>query len=157
MLPERPSAARKRPSTSPNHICTVNRARRMLAKLITSSCFGPAADQIVIEPGQPDNFRVIAHRAAQSLNGGVEFEEIVPCLGIANHALHPEEGRPAAAAVYPRDMMAAGGGIKHQVARRQLDLVAAEPVFDHQLTAVIVGRIGEEQGCRQVGANPYGI
>ena len=38
------------------------------------------------------------------------------------------------------DLMDAGAGVKHHVARRQLDALRAKGVFNHQLATVIVFR-----------------
>ena len=38
-------------------------------------------------------------------------------------------------------------------ARRELDLMRAGAVLDHQLAAVVIGRFAEEQGRREVGAD----
>src|SRR4051812_2442036 len=152
-LPESPSAARNRPSTRPTHIWTVNSVRRTVAKLMTSSCVGPAADQIVIKPRQRHDLLAVADATAQALDGIVEFEQHGARGFVADHTLNPEEGGPAAAAGHRRDVMAAGGGIDDQIARRQLDFVTAERVFDHQFATVIIIRIGQEQGRRQVSAH----
>src|SRR5882757_10840575 len=105
------------------------------------SCLCPASDEIVINPGQTDNFLIVADLPAQTLDGGVEFEQHDPRRLVLHHALDPEEGAPAAASGHRSDMMAAGGGIEHQVPSRQLDRMTAECVFDHQLAAVIIRRI----------------
>jgi hypothetical protein len=48
----------------------------------------------------------------------------------------------------------ARAGVEQHVAGRQLDRAAAEGVLDDQLAAVVLARIGEEQGAADVGPDP---
>jgi hypothetical protein len=63
---------------------------------VTHSYFGPGADEIAIEPGQFDRFRVISPKSlSKSLKGGFEIEEQAAGAGIPYHAPGPEKRRIA--------------------------------------------------------------
>src|SRR5689334_13042537 len=104
---------------------------------MTPSCLRPAAHKIVVKSGEADDLLGIADLLAQTLDGCVQLEQHGAGRLVLDHALDPEEGRPAAAARHRRDAMAAGGGIEYQVSCRQFDRMAAVCVFDHQFAAVI--------------------
>src|SRR5436305_6893057 len=57
---------------------------------VTHSYFGPAADEIAIEPGQFDRFRVISSKSLpMDLSGGFELEDQAAGAGIPYHAPGP--------------------------------------------------------------------
>src|ERR1700709_1586613 len=107
MLPDRPNAASRTPRIRPTHIWTVNSVRRTAWKVMTSSCVRPAADKVVIQARQGDEFFTVADLGAQALNGVVEFEQHFARGLVADHALNPEKRSPAAAACHRRDMVTA--------------------------------------------------
>jgi hypothetical protein len=60
------------------------------------SCFGPRADEIAIEPGQFDRFRVISPKSLpKDLNGGFEIEDQAAGVAIPYHAPGLEKRRIA--------------------------------------------------------------
>src|SRR5689334_8904105 len=117
MEPDRLTITSSTPRISPTHIWIWNMALRTVANFMTPSCVGPTADKIVIKPGQRDDLIAVAQLLAQGLNGVVELKQHGARSLVADHALDPEEGGPAAAPRHRRHMMLAGGGIDHQVAR----------------------------------------
>src|SRR5215216_2825887 len=103
MEPDRLTSTSSTPRISPTHIWIWNMALRTVANFIVSpSCVGPAADKIVIKPGQRDDLIAVAHLLAQGLNGIVELEQHGARGLVPDHALDPEERRPAAAARHRR-------------------------------------------------------
>src|SRR5438445_13568925 len=102
------------------------------------SYFGPVADQVVIDTGQFDRFRVIAPEPLhQGLNRRIEIEDQAAGVGIPYHTLQPEKRRYPPAPRDRRDQMQAGRRIKHEIAGRQLDLMGTVEVLDDKLAAVI--------------------
>ena len=79
------------------------------------SYLGPVADEVVIDAGELDDFRIVAAEPRdKSLNRGVEIEYHAARMGVADHALQPEERSNAHAARDRRDRVQAGCRIKHQ-------------------------------------------
>ncbi|VXB06048.1 hypothetical protein PSEUDO8BK_10390 [Pseudomonas sp. 8BK] len=118
------------------------------------SCIGPLAQQVVINPGQTGQFGALRHLKGQRLYCPIQLQQQAALGVIAHQALNPEERRIARATGYRVDAVQAAAGIQHQMPGRQLDAVTAVAVLDHQLTTVVLIRITEEQGGRQVAAHP---
>src|SRR4051794_34030266 len=60
---------------------------------VTHSYFGPAAEEIAIEPGQFDRFGVISSRSLRKRLNGFEIEDHAAGAGIPYHAPGPEKRR----------------------------------------------------------------
>ena len=118
------------------------------------SYFGPAADEVVIDARELDQFGVVSpHAVAQvpelrcpDRRSGCAHGRHGPCFA-ARRTKQP------ARRASPRDGVQAGSRIKHQVPGRQLDPMRAVIVFDDQFAAVIFLRLGQKQRHRQIGAD----
>src|SRR5438874_3455246 len=117
-----------------------------------SSYFGPVADQVVIDAGQFDRFRVIAPQPLhKGLDRGIEIEDQATGVRIPYHALEPEKRRNPHAPGDRGDQMQTRGRIEHKIPGRELDFVGTVEVLDHQLAPVILVRLRQKQRHRQVG------
>jgi hypothetical protein len=104
----------------------------------------PASQEIVIDARQLQDRYVVWTVCAEALNREIEIEKKRALPVVAHHALNPEERRHARSSRDRSHVVQAARGIQDHVAGRELHRLHAERVFDHQLAAVIFGRIGEE-------------
>ena len=88
--------------------------------------------------------------------GALEVEQDFALLGRADEALGPGDGDFARPAGHRLDPVQHGGGVGDGRACRQLVGRLAARGFHHQFAAVIVLRLGEEDGHRHVGAHVVG-
>ena len=115
---------------------------------------GPVADEVVVDAGQLDCLRIVTPEPlGKRLDCRVEIEDHAAGMSIADHALQPEEGRNPLSPRHRRHHVQAGRWIEHEIAGRQFDLMRAVEILDHELPAVIVLRLGQEQRRRQIGAD----
>src|SRR5216684_3871384 len=120
------------------------------------SCFGPIADQVVINAGKLHGLRIVSADALdQPLNGGIEVEYQAARMGIADHALQPEERRHPDTTGDRRHHMQARRRVEDQISGRQLYRMGAVEVLDNQFSAVVLIRLRKKQRDRQIGAQAH--
>src|SRR4051794_31307271 len=89
-----------------------------------SSYFGPVADQVVIDTGQFDRFRVVSPKPLhQGLDRCIEIEDQAAGMSIPYHALEPEKRCHPHTTCDRGDQMQTRRRIKHEVPGRELDFM----------------------------------
>src|SRR5439155_24914690 len=102
-----------------------------------SSYFGPVADQVVIDTGQFDRFRVVSPQPLhKGLDRGVKIEDQATGVRIPYHALEPEKRCHPHTTGDRRDQMQTRRRIKHEVPGRELDFVGTIEILDDQFAPV---------------------
>ncbi len=97
----------------------------------------------MIDAGQFDRFGVVAPQPSdQRLNRGIEIKDQAAGVGIAHHALQPEERRDPGAAGLPASPYVDLSRINYQMSGRELDFVATvEGSSTMEFAAVVVFRL----------------
>src|SRR5207244_12622850 len=131
---EQPEPRPAGPTTAPP--ATASPARRSpqmssREKETCSSYFGPVADQVVIDTGQFDRFRVVSPKPLhQGLDRRIEIEDQAAGVSIPYHALEPEKRCHPHASGDRGDQMQTRRRIKHEVPGRELDFVGTIEILD---------------------------
>src|SRR6185437_5784779 len=112
----------------------------------------PALEQLRVARGEPGDLERRSVPLLDGMQRARHFEQQRPLFRIADEALHPEYDAEPHAACHRRDMMNARRRIEEKVARRQLDRWSAGQRLDDELAPVVLGGIGQEKGCGQIGA-----
>src|ERR1700712_1816846 len=97
------------------------------------SYIGPVTNEVVIDAGQFDRFRVVATQSFnKALYRAVEIEDHAARVRIPYHALQPEKRRDPRPGCYRRDHMQARSRIQHEAPGCQFDLVRTVIVVDDE-------------------------
>src|SRR5215213_6943035 len=125
VAPQEPRPAE--PTTEPPATASpVRRPPQMSSreKETCSSYFGPVADQVVIDTGQFDRFRVVSPKPLhQGLDRGIEIEDQTAGVSIPYHALQPEKRCHPHTSCDRGDQMQTRRRIKHEVPGSELDFM----------------------------------
>src|SRR5579859_6354244 len=139
----------------------VRNARRYLRTARRARSNGPAwrsqirpfPQQIVIEAGEANDRSIVANLSRERLDRTVELKQHLALIAAAHHALHPEEASQPTAARDRLDPMHASRGVEDEITGRGVGARLAVGVVDDEDAAVMIGRVGQEKSCRQVGAD----